>query len=321
MTHLSTIKRVINVKNIILPLFSISSLFSVSCNKIKEKKEIQIINSTDFCSDSLFTSGIEGPAIDKEGNIYAVNFKKEGTIGKLSPKGDTSLFLSLPSPSIGNSIRFTSNNQFIIADYIGHVIWTYTLKTMKLDTLVYLPNAHQPNDLCIHPNGTIFASDPKWNDNSGQLWQINTDTSITLIDSSMGTTNGLCLSPDGTSLYVNESIQRKVWKYNVLANDSSSTLTLNNKTLFYQFNDAGMDGMKCDTSGNLYIARYDKGEIALLSPEGEFLQSVQLKGKKPTNLTFGGTNGTTVYVTMQGRGAIESFQAPHPGAEWTRLYK
>jgi hypothetical protein len=31
-----------------------------------------------------YTFGIEGPAVDRQGNLYVVNFAKPGTIGKLA---------------------------------------------------------------------------------------------------------------------------------------------------------------------------------------------------------------------------------------------
>ena len=52
-----------------------------------------------------FTSGIEGPACDKDGNLYAVNFNRQHTIGKVTPGGIASFFLELPNGSIGNGIR------------------------------------------------------------------------------------------------------------------------------------------------------------------------------------------------------------------------
>ncbi|WP_261982193.1 hypothetical protein [Bacillus thuringiensis] len=48
-----------------------------------------------------FTAGIEGPSCDNEGNIYAVNFKRKGTIGKVSPNGDSKVFIELLKNSIG----------------------------------------------------------------------------------------------------------------------------------------------------------------------------------------------------------------------------
>jgi sugar lactone lactonase YvrE len=42
---------------------------------------------------------------------------------------------------------------------------------------------------------------------------------------------------------------------------------------------------------------------------------VQLKGRKPTNVAFGGHDGRTVYVTLQDRGAVEVFRSDVPGRE------
>ena len=80
----------------------------------------------------------------------------------------------------------------------------------------------------------------------------------------MGTTNGIEVSPDEKTLYVNESVQRKVWAF-----DIDNLGNISNKKLFHQFEDFGMDGMRCDQNGNLYITRHGKGTIVKLSPNGD----------------------------------------------------
>ena len=124
----------------------------------------------------------------------------------------------------------------------------------------------------------------------------------------MGTTNGVEVSYDNKTLYVNESVQRNVWAYDLNAQGQIS-----NKRLFHKFEDGGMDGMRCDEKGNLYIARYEKGEIAILSPQGKLIQLVKLKGQKPTNITFGGKEGKTCFVTLQDKKWIETFEADFKG--------
>ena len=52
-----------------------------------------------------FTPGIEGPACDARGNIYAVNFAAQGTIGRVTPEGQGTVFLRLDNGSIGNGIQ------------------------------------------------------------------------------------------------------------------------------------------------------------------------------------------------------------------------
>ena len=65
-----------------------------------------------------------------------------------------------------------------------------------------------------------------------------------------------------------------------------------------------MDGMKMDAKGNLHIARYAAGEIAVLSPEGKLIKSYPLQGQHPTNLVFS-KDGKRIFVTMQKRKGVE----------------
>src|SRR5678809_655031 len=111
-------------------------------------------------------------------------------------------------------------------------------------------------------------------------------------DSSMGTTNGIEVSPDEKTLFVNESVQRKVWAY-----DLSSGGSVSNKRLLIEFPDFGMDGMRCDIDGNLYITRHGKGVVAKVSPAGKLLREIKLNGTKPSNVAFGGPDGRTAYIT------------------------
>ena len=129
----------------------------------------------------------------------------------------------------------------------------------------------------------------------------------------MGTTNGIEVSPDGRRLYVNESAQRNVWVYDI---DAAGDLS--NKRLLIAFADHGLDGMRSDADGNLYIARYGAGLVAVVSPQGGLLREVPLRGAKPTNVAFGGADGRDVYVTLQDRGAIEVFRSDRPGREYGR---
>jgi sugar lactone lactonase YvrE len=126
----------------------------------------------------------------------------------------------------------------------------------------------------------------------------------------MGTTNGIEVGTGDTVLYVNESVQRNVWAYSLSSNGSIS-----NKRLLIRFDDFGMDGMRCDKNGNLYIARYGKGTIAVVTPYGKLVKEISLKGQKPTNITFGGLDRKTCYVTMQDRGVIEKFSNDIAGRE------
>jgi len=271
-------------------------------------------HSTDFTSEFSFTKGIEGPAVNENGDVFAVNFEREGTIGIVNKKGEGSVFLSLPNNSIGNGIRFDLEGNMFIADYVNHGVYRVDKGTNTPIVWAHNPNMNQPNDLAISDKGILYLSDPNWAESTGNLWMVNTQGEIELLEANMGTTNGIEVSPDGKRLYVNESVQRKIWKYTILDDG-----TITDKTLFKSFEDFGLDGMRCDSQGNLYATRFEKGTVLILSPEAEVLEEIILTGKNPSNITFGGPQGKTCYVTMADRGNIESFKAPFSGSYFKKI--
>jgi gluconolactonase len=269
-----------------------------------------------------FTDGIEGPGCDRGGNLYAVNFARQHTIGRVTPGGEASLFLELPPGSTGNGIRFDHAGDMYIADYSNHNILrvdmlacaravTLEARNAAITVFAHESGMNQPNDIAISAGDILFASDPNWRDSWGQIWRIDRNGQVTLLEPNMGTTNGIEVSPDETRLYVNETVQRNIWVY-----DLSPTGEISNKRRLIQFTDFGMDGMRCDVEGNLYVTRWGKGTVAKISPQGEILLEVQLQGKNCTNIAFGGPDGRTAYVTVADRGNIETFRVEAPGREW-----
>ncbi|GBF17855.1 MULTISPECIES: SMP-30/gluconolactonase/LRE family protein [Arenibacter] len=284
--------------------------------EIVQEANSSLYHSSQFTKPSGFPSGIEGPAVDANGILYAVNFEIPGTIGQVVPQGMASLFVNLPEGSIGNGIRFNSKGEMFIADYTKHNILKVDMDTKEISVFAHNGDMNQPNDIAIMDNDILFASDPDWKNSKGQIWRIDTEGKITLLEGDMGTTNGIEVSPDNRTLYVNESVQRNVWAY-----DLSPTGYISNKRLLIKFEDFGMDGMRTDVKGNLYITRHGKGTVVKVSPEGKILQEVQLKGKTPSNIAFGGKDGTMAFVTLQDNGNFEAFETEHPGREFIMMDK
>ena len=274
-------------------------------------KELHV--ACDLVAEGTFTAGIEGPASGPDGALYVVNFARDGTIGRVILDGAADraeLFVELPDDSIGNGIRFDAIGRMYVADYVRHRILRIDARDRSIVVHAHDPRMHQPNDIAIAPDGTLYASDPRWSHDDGQLWRIDVDGNAHLLETGMGTTNGIEVSPDGRRLYVNESVQRRVWVYDIGGGGA-----LSGKRLLIRFDDHGLDGMRTDAAGNLYIARYGAGTVAIVSPEGALLREVRLKGTRPTNVAFGGSDGRDVFVTLQDRGAIETFRSAWPGRE------
>jgi len=290
---------------LIASLFLFGSLFSTRAE--------DLFKATPLTKDGEFTAGIEGPACDRDGNVYAVNFAREHTIGKVSPSGRAELFIELPPGSTGNGIRFDRAGKMFVADYTGHNVLEIDLGTREIRVFAHEGSMHQPNDLTMTADGVLYASDPDWKNGTGQIWRIGRDGKITRVAGDLGTSNGIEVSPDGKTLYVNESVQRNIWAFQIERDGS-----LTSKRRLKNFPDFGFDGMRCDVAGNLYVTRHGKGTVAKISPKGEVLQEIDVLGPMPTNICFGGPDGRTAYVTEVKHQRLVQFRVDQPGLEWAR---
>lgn len=292
-------------------LYLLPFLLCLGCNESdsesvsKSDNNLLSSDTSIVISDSIFTSGIEGPAVAANGDLFLVNLNKEGTIAKKAFDSSAfKVFVELPEGSVGNGIRFNSKGDMFIADYPQHNVLKIENGTREVTVFAHDSTMNQPNDLAIMNNGILFASDPNWGEKTGNLWRVDLDGTCVLLEDSMGTTNGVAVSPDNKTLYVNETLQQNVWAY-----DINSKGEISNKRLFHHFDKEHMDGMRCYKNGDLYIARYGAGVVAILSPDGKLKKEVKLKGKKPTNVAFGGPNGDVVFVTLQSMKWVEMFKA------------
>jgi gluconolactonase len=259
-----------------------------------------------------FTAGIEGPACDKRGDVFVVNLQREGTIGRVAPDGKAEVFVELPAGSVGNGIRFDRQGTMYVADYTRHNVLRIDPRTRTVAVFAHEERMNQPNDLAIGPDGVLYASDPNWKQGTGQLWRIDRSGTVTRLAADMGTANGIEVSPDGKLLYVNETVQRKVWAFTIAGH------ALAGKRLVIEFPDFGMDGMRCDVDGNLYVTRHGKGTVAKVSPQGRLLREIDILGKLPTNICFGGPDGRTAYVTEVEHRRLVEFRVDRPGLSWKR---
>ncbi len=279
-----------------------------------------------------FNKHIEGPAVDAEGNLYAVNFKNspdangDGTIGRLA-KGASQfkLFTTLDKDpnshkqSIGNGIRFDRDGRMFIADYGNHNVLVVERGETKAKPYFHSNDFHQPNDVAIATDGTLYLSDPDFpHGTTGRIWRVTRNADGTghgeIMDKDlpeeMGTTNGIDLSPDGSTLYVSESSTLLVLAYRIDGN------RLRDRRVVFQFHDQKeVDGLRTDMDGRIFLARPSAQQVVILKPDGTLVKTIKTQGLNPNNLTFGGVDGKTVFVTQMDGRFIESFRTDRAGRE------
>ena len=166
---------------------------------------------------------------------------------------------------------------------------------------------NSPNDLVFHSDGSLYFTDPPYGlaqqdedpakeiDVNG-IYRLSSDGTLTLL-ANLSRPNGIGLSPDESRLYVaNSDNTSRVWMvYDIVADGS-----LENGRVFADVTDEPSpgvpDGLKVDARGNLWGT--GPGGIWVFSPDGRHLGSIQ-PTERPANLTFGGPEGTTLYMTAQ----------------------
>jgi gluconolactonase len=157
-----------------------------------------------------------------------------------------------------------------------------------------------PNDLAIRSDGTIYFSDPSYQNSTSpapqsatRLYRVSpppTRTVTAVTDAPM-MPNGVTLSPDEKTLYVNG--QGGFKKFAVMADGSLGPAS----DFASKFNG---DGMAVDCLGNVYVAG-GGASVEVFSSAGMSLGTISLdNGGNSTNVAFGGNDHKTIYITAQG---------------------
>ena len=164
---------------------------------------------------------------------------------------------------------------------------------------------NSPNDLVFLPDGSFFFTDPPFglpgrdHDPSKQLPFDGVfhykDGKLTPIIKNLTLPNGIALSPDNRTLYVNNSgPAQRVIAYPL--HQDGSVGAPHDLIDFTGKEGPGVpDGMKVDSRGNIWTT--GPGGIRILTPEGKVLGQIQLP-EVAANLAWG-DNGTTLYITAR----------------------
>ena len=115
--------------------------------------------------------------------------------------------------------------------------------------------------------------------------------------------NGIAVSPDQKTLYVNETVGNAIKRFAIHADGTlgqRSNFVLLNLLVKDKVADwwLGPDSMKADVQGNLYVAQWSGGKVLKISPEGKLLHVFEIAaGDGTTNVAFG-PDGKDLYVTV-----------------------
>jgi sugar lactone lactonase YvrE len=128
---------------------------------------------------------------------------------------------------------------------------------------------------------------------SGELFRIDAANNFTRVEDGLVTSNGPAFSTDGKTLYLNDTMPRKTWAY-----DLSEDGAISNRRLFLEYGpgDGFPDGITVDAEGGIWIAFYEGWELRRYSPDGTLLGARKLPVRQGLRPAFGGQDYSRLFL-------------------------
>jgi gluconolactonase len=236
----------------------------------------------------------EGPAVDKKGNIFFTD-QPNDRIWKYDTDGKLTMWLEPTKRSNG---LFFDNKGNLIACADGENELLRISKKKKIEVLVKEWDGKRlngPNDVWVHSSGGIYFTDPFYARDYWQhkdqpqtkqrLYYRSPSGKVTIVGGDeFLQPNGVV--GKGNTLFVTDMRGRKTFRFDIQPDGS-----LTNKTLICE---QGSDGLALDEKGNLYLV--GRG-VTIYSPEGKVLERINVPEGWTANLTFGGKDRKTLFIT------------------------
>ena len=156
---------------------------------------------------------------------------------------------------------------------------------------------NSPNDIIVRSDGRIFFTDPPYGIQESQrelpyngVFTIDTSGELTLLVDDFDRPNGLALSLDERTLYIDDTNRNHVRAFDVAADGS-----LSNDRVFAEMREEGRpDGMKLDRDGRLYVCA---GTVQVFDADGAPLGVIDCP-QSPANCAWG-EDGSTLFITAR----------------------
>lgn len=244
----------------------------------------------------------EGPAADRDGNVYFSDIPAT-TIHKVDKDGKLTIFTDKSNRS--NGLMFNQKGELLACEMAGQIV-AHDLAGGKKRVLASMYNGkpfNAPNDLVVDRQGGVYFTDPDFGakmpapQDARAVYYISPEGKVARVTGDLPKPNGVILSPDEKTLYVIPTGSEDMLAYPV-----EGPGKLGKSSVFCKLkqpakkSNSGGDGLTVDTKGNLYIT--SALGLQVFSPKGDLLGIIRLP-EQPANVTFGGPDNRTLYVTAR----------------------
>ena len=227
----------------------------------------------------------EGPAANAKGEVFFCDVPKS-LIYKLDAEGKPAVWSKESDKASG--LAFGAGGKLFAA---GGELKQFSAEGGRPE--LARVEAGPTNDLVATNSGGVYATA---NGKRGSVVHSAPGSPARVVDAGLGYANGVTTSPDQTLLYVADS--RSHWVYSFRIRPDGS---LKDKQKYFHLHapdaadDAGADGLKCDTDGRLYVAT--RMGVQVCDQAGRVLVILPTPNGKCSNLAFGGPKRDTLVVT------------------------
>ena len=217
------------------------------------------------------------------------------------------------------------------ASHEGGRIERIDLETGEVEVLYSEVAGHPliaPNDLVFDGHGGFWFTDygieyERHSDRTFICYAKADGSEIREVMGPVDSPNGIGLSPDGTKLYVAETLTAALWSWNVSGpgeiGEGLPLLPHGGTPVARISGFAALDSLAIDGEGNICVGTLLKGGITVIKPgdepgTGEEIDFIEAGDIWPTNIAFGGEDLRTAYISGSTTGKLIVIDDwPRPG--------
>jgi gluconolactonase len=256
----------------------------------------------------------EGPASDKEGNVYFTDQPNNRILKWDAQRNTVSTYMN-PSGRANGLYLDHQGNLLAAADEKNELWLIDTDRKVRILTNQFENKKYNgPNDIWVDKKGGIYFTDPYyqrpyWEHKEAELaaqsvyYIAPNGTEAKVISDDFVRPNGIIGTADGSTLYIADIGDKKTYSYTIEADG-----TLNNRQLFTRM---GSDGMTIDNQGNVYLTG---AGVFVFDSKGNQIEHIDTGADWTANVTFGGVEQNILFITASK--AVYALKMNVEGVRW-----